>query len=239
MLIIPAIDIRGGRCVRLIQGNYAEERSYTADPVEMARQFARDGAQLIHVVDLDGAKSGEPQNWSTLAAIAQATSVPVEMGGGVRTLETARKLLDLGIARVIVGTKLVQDALLAAEFFKELGEKVVAGIDARGGMVALQGWTEQSDRPASELAQEVERQGARRIILTDIGRDGMLNGPNLDLLAQVSSAVSIPVIASGGIGSIANLQSLTSVLPTPEGVIVGRALYENCFTLREALDAVR
>ncbi len=237
MLIIPAIDIINGRCVRLIQGDYSQERNYDADPVEMAQTFESEGAQIIHVVDLDGAKSGEPQNWETLKAIAGSVSIPIEVGGGVRTLETAQRLLDLGIRRVIVGTKLVQDELLAARFFQELGESVVAGIDARGGMVALHGWTEQSLRPATELARQVEQQGAKRIILTDIAHDGMLNGPNLDLLAQVLSVVEIPVIASGGIGSLDHLRSLSQ--SRIEGVIVGRALYENSFTLEEALSTIQ
>ncbi|MEZ0327881.1 MAG: 1-(5-phosphoribosyl)-5-[(5-phosphoribosylamino)methylideneamino]imidazole-4-carboxamide isomerase [Fimbriimonas sp.] len=239
MLIIPAIDIREGRCVRLIQGDYSQERSYTADPVEMAQRFEGEGAEIIHVVDLDGAKSGEPQNWDALASIAKATKVPIEVGGGVRTLETARRLLDLGIARVVVGTKLVQDELLAAKFFQELGEAVVAGIDARGGMVAVHGWTEQSEMPATELARQVERQGARRIILTDIARDGMLNGPNLELLSHISAAVSIPIIASGGIGTLDDLRLLAHSANPPEGVIVGRAIYENRFSLKEALNALK
>jgi phosphoribosylformimino-5-aminoimidazole carboxamide ribotide isomerase len=239
MLIIPAIDIRNGRCVRLIQGDYDQQRSYDADPVEMAQRFESEGATIIHVVDLDGAKSGEPQNWEVLGAIAKATSVAVEAGGGVRTLETARKLLDLGIARVVVGTKLVQDELLAAKFFQQFGDAVVAGIDARGGMVAVHGWTEQSEMPATELAQQVERQGAKRIILTDIARDGMLNGPNLDLLAHVSDSISIPIIASGGIGALEDLQALNGSAHRPEGVIVGRAIYENKFSLAEALDSLK
>jgi phosphoribosylformimino-5-aminoimidazole carboxamide ribotide isomerase len=234
MLIIPAIDIREGRCVRLIQGDYSQQRSYDADPVSTARSFIDDGAEIVHVVDLDGAKAGEPQNWETLEAIARVA--PIEVGGGVRTLDTAMRLLDLGVRRVVVGSKLVQDELLAAEFFKQLGDKVVAGIDARGGMVAVHGWTEQSEIPATELAQRVARQGASRIILTDIARDGMLQGPNLQLLHQVMRTVSIPVVASGGIGSLLHIQELRMASPPPEGVIVGRALYESNFTLKQALD---
>ncbi|HSI73934.1 MAG TPA: 1-(5-phosphoribosyl)-5-[(5-phosphoribosylamino)methylideneamino]imidazole-4-carboxamide isomerase [Fimbriimonas sp.] len=233
MLIIPAIDILNGRCVRLIQGDYAQQRSYDADPVEMARSFVGDGAEIVHVVDLDGAKVGEPQNWDTLAAIAHVA--PIEVGGGVRSLASARRLLDLGVRRVVVGSKLVQDEVLAAEFFRQFGDQVVAGIDARGGMAAVHGWTEESEVPATELAQRVERQGARRIILTDIARDGMLQGPNIELLHQVMQAVAIPVIASGGVGSLQHIEALASASTSPEGVIVGRALYEGKLTLRQAL----
>jgi phosphoribosylformimino-5-aminoimidazole carboxamide ribotide isomerase len=155
------------------------------------------------------------------------------VGGGVRSLSTALRLLELGVHRVIVGTKLVQDSLLAGEMFRVLGERVVAGIDCRGGTVSVQGWTESSEVSATSLARQVEAQGAKRLILTDISRDGMLTGPNLDLIRQVTGAVAIPVIASGGIGSLEHIQRLRSV--APEGVIIGRALYEGAFSLAEAV----
>lgn len=239
MLIIPAIDLRGGRCVRLSQGDYGRETIYDLDPVEVAQRFAAEGAEIVHVVDLDGAKSGSPANLEVVARIAREGGLPVEFGGGVRTLETARKVLDFGVSRVVVGSKLVQDADLSAQFFAELGELVVAGIDARDGKVATVGWTETSEVTAVELAQRVERAGCRRIILTDIARDGELKGPNLDLLRDVVAAVGIPVIASGGVAVVEDLEILRGAFPAGvEGVIVGKAIYENRFTVAEAVAAL-
>ena len=235
MLIIPAIDIRGGQCVRLSQGDYNQEKVYGSDPVQMAIDFEQAGAQYIHVVDLDGAKAGEPQNWTEIGALLKAVKVPVEIGGGVRSLETARKLLGLGASRVVVGTKLVQDPELARALFELLGDAIVAGIDARNGFAAVSGWTEGSSIHAKDLARQMEQMGAKRIILTDIAKDGMLTGPNIALLDEVSEAVSIPIIQSGGIGSLDHLKSLfTQPLRKPEGVITGRAVYEGRFTVQEA-----
>jgi phosphoribosylformimino-5-aminoimidazole carboxamide ribotide isomerase len=235
MLIIPAIDLLKGRCVRLIQGDYSRERTYDADPVETARQFLEQGAQIIHVVDLDGAKGGEPGNWEVIAALAEV--VPIEVGGGVRSLATARRLLDMGVRRVVVGTKLVQDAALAAEFF-QLGEQVVAGIDARNGFVATHGWQQASSTSARDLAVKVERLGCRRIILTDIARDGMFSGPNCELFVDVAGAVSIPVISSGGIGGTDDVLKLAALDPAPEGVIIGRAIYEGRLSVKESIVAI-
>jgi len=237
MLIIPAIDIRGGLCVRLSQGDYAQEKVYASDPASVALSFEEAGAQYIHVVDLDGAKSGSPQNWTEIESLLKVVSVPIEVGGGVRSLETAKRLLDLGVARVVVGTKLVQDPDLAQRFFEELGEYVVAGIDARDGLAAVSGWTEESRISAKDLAIKMTSLGAKRIILTDIAKDGMLTGPNIHLLDEVSEAVQIPIIQSGGIGSLEHLR-LLAIDPKrkPEGVITGRAIYEGLFTVKEACD---
>jgi phosphoribosylformimino-5-aminoimidazole carboxamide ribotide isomerase len=236
MLIIPAIDLRGGHCVRLIQGDYSNQRDYDGDPAELATRFSSQGAGFIHVVDLDGAKSGEPQNWSAIETIVRAAKVPVEVGGGVRSIVTAQRLLDLGVARVIVGSKLVQDEELADNFFSLFGPKVVAGIDARDGLVATDGWTAGSSVTAIQLAQRVSTQGAARIILTDIAQDGMLAGPNLNLLREVQTAVSIPIIHSGGIGSLEDIRAVAEC--SPEGVIIGRAIYEKRFNVSEAVSAV-
>lgn len=239
MLIIPAIDLRGGRCVRLTQGDYGRETIYDLDPVDVAQRFAAEGAEIVHVVDLDGAKSGSPANLEIVARIAREGGLPVEFGGGVRTLETARRVLDHGVQRVVVGSKLVQDAELSAQFFAELGEQVVAGIDAREGKVATIGWTETSEVTAVELALRVETAGCRRIILTDIARDGELKGPNLDLLRDVVAAVKIPVIASGGVAVVRDLELLRQAFPAGvEGVIVGKAIYENRFTVAQAVAAL-
>jgi len=239
MLILPAIDLRGGYCVRLTQGDYSQERIYDSDPLRVAQEFEGQGATWIHVVDLDGAKSGAPQNWDAIASIARGVSIPIEVGGGVRSLETARRLIDAGVSRVVVGTKLVEDHDLAAEFFAVFGNNIVAGIDARDGKAAVAGWVQQSAVTAVELAKAMEALGAKRIILTDIAQDGMLSGPNLDLLGAVSSQVAIPVIHSGGIGTLEDLKLLYYMSTyRPEGVIVGRAIYEGRFSVRQAVDSL-
>ena len=237
MLILPAIDLRGGQCVRLTQGDYSQEKVYDSDPVKVALDFQDEGAKWIHIVDLDGAKSGEPQNWEALKSVLRAVDCFVEVGGGVRSPETARRLLDLGATRVVVGTKLIDDPELAARMFAEFGERIVAGIDARNGQVAVSGWTEQSKTSAVDLAKRMQSQGAKRIILTDISKDGMLTGPNLALLDEVSESVEIPIIHSGGIGVLADLNLLYDRAKIrPEGVIVGRAIYEGRFSVKEACE---
>lgn len=235
MLILPAIDLRGGECVRLTQGDYARETQYHRDVVEVAQEFASAGAEVLHVVDLDGARDGVPANLALVERIVKDGGIPVEFGGGIRSLETARRVLDLGVLRVVVGTKLIQDRDLADQFFTEFGDRVVAGIDARDGKVATVGWIETSDVTAKGLAQRVEGSGCKRIILTDIARDGALVGPNLSLLREVVDAVTIPVIASGGVAEISDLLAIQHAFPTGvEGIIVGKALYEGRFSLEEA-----
>jgi phosphoribosylformimino-5-aminoimidazole carboxamide ribotide isomerase len=233
MLIIPSIDLRGGRTVRLLHGDYAKETVYDADPVRTAVSFQEQGAQVIHVVDLDGAKTGVPENLPMLERIFRAVSVTVEVGGGVRTLETAQRLLDAGAGRVVLGTALVSEPELAERIFAALGDRAVAGIDARGGKAAVAGWIDQSSVDALELARRMQNAGAARVIVTDIARDGALTGPNVEFLSSFIEALSIPVIASGGVSSLGDLSRLA---PTgAEGAIVGRALYEGKFTVREAV----
>ena len=236
MLIIPAIDIRGGKCVRLAQGDFAQEKVYEEDPVRVAVEFEQNGAEWVHVVDLDGAKTGQPANLDVVERIVQTTTLKVEFGGGVRSLEVAAEILRRGVQRVVIGSKLAQDPELSASFFSRLGDQAVAGIDARDGKVASEGWVRESERAAKDLAVEAERMGARRIILTDIARDGMLTGPNLEFLLDVCGSVTIPVIQSGGIGSFDDLRALKDLGPrAPEGVIVGRAIYEGKIRLEDAL----
>jgi phosphoribosylformimino-5-aminoimidazole carboxamide ribotide isomerase len=237
MLILPAIDLLGGRCVRLIQGDYDRELPYDADPVEVAASFADAGVEWIHMVDLDGAKTGQPANLHIVESVAKQTAAKIEVGGGVRSLETAKRLLDAGAGRVVVGTKLVQDWELAQRFFEELGERVVAGIDARQGMVAVHGWREGSDLRAVDLATKVEAMGCHRIILTDIAKDGMMQGPNTELFLEVARSVKIPVIHSGGVATADDVRTLAKLDPAPEGAIVGRALYEGRVKLTELLSA--
>lgn len=236
MLILPAIDIIAGRCVRLTQGDYSRETVYASDPAEVARSFSDAGAAWIHVVDLDGAKAGAPCNLNTIEKIVSSVSCSIEVGGGVRDFESVDSLLSIGVARVIVGTKIVKEPEWASDLFARYGDKVVAGIDARNGMAAVAGWTEGSTVSALELARRVEAQGCRRIILTDIATDGAFTGPNLSLLREVAGGVSIPIIASGGVSCLADVETLAAMRePSVEGVIIGKAIYEGRVRLVEAL----
>ena len=238
MQVIPAVDIRNGKCVRLLQGKFDQETVFADDPVEMACHWASLGAERLHVVDLDGAKTGEPQNLEVIARIAGALKIPVQMGGGIRAVATARQVLGLGLDCVVIGTSAVLDRDFAQTMFKEFGAMVALGLDAHDGFVATHGWQEMSKLPAIDFAQEMERLGAKRIIHTDISRDGMLEGVNLPAMEAMARAVSIPVIASGGVTSIEDIRNLTRLEPLGiEGVIAGKALYAGSLDLREAINA--
>ncbi len=233
LLILPAIDLRAGKCVRLIQGDYGRETIYGEDAASIAQQFAEEGGDVIHVVDLDAAKSGVLTNLEIVREIVSAVKIPVEVGGGIRSLESAEAVLRTGAARVICGTALVKEPGLAQALFEHYGDRVVAGIDARDGKAAVAGWLDQSDLTAVELALAMQEKGCRRIILTDIARDGMLSGPNLALLTEVSSALEIPVIQSGGVGNLDHIREIVAH-GVAEGVIIGRAIYEHKLNVREA-----
>lgn len=239
MEIIPAIDILDGKCVRLYQGDYARSQVFSDRPVAVARQWVEQGATRLHLVDLDGAKAGKPVNQQAIAEIVQAVSVPVQVGGGLRDLDSVSQLLNLGVERAILGTVAVEQPQLIQQLCQAFPERIVVGIDARNGKVATRGWTETSSAEATELAQQVAAFGVAAIIYTDIQRDGTLGGPNLDALRSVACAVEIPVIASGGISSITDLLSLLALAPLGvQGAILGRALYTGAISLSEALQAV-
>lgn len=232
--VIPAIDLRGGQCVRLYQGDYAKETVYSDDPGAMARQWAELGAPRLHVVDLDGARAGEPVNLDALRSILSAVSIPVQVGGGVRTAETVARLLDLGVQRVVLGTAAVRDPELTAAVCARYGDAIIIGVDAREGMVAVAGWIETASTMATELIPRMEAAGARRFIYTDIGRDGTLHGPNLDQLREVAACcTSAQVIASGGVARVTDIAAVRAL--GVEGVIVGKALYDGAVDLRAAL----
>lgn len=238
MQIIPAVDILGGKCVRLLQGRFDQETVFADDPVEMAVHWALLGAQRLHVVDLDGAKTGEPQNTGVVARIIRALEIPVQVGGGIRTLEAAKNILDLGPDRVVIGTSAVLDRELARAMFQTFGEQVVLSLDARNEMVAIHGWQEVVGQKAIDFAREMEALGAKRVIHTDIGRDGMLAGVNIAAMEQMVRAVNIPVIASGGVTTIDDIRNLKRLEPYGlEGVIIGKALYAGSLGLGEALSA--
>jgi len=224
MYVIPAVDLQHGRCVRLIQGDFARETVYDTDPVAPARRWQELGARWLHVVDLDGAREGRPAQLDLVAAIAGALSIPVELGGGLRSEEAVAAALEAGVARAIVGTAVALDRELAARLVARFGEQLVMGIDAREGWVAIKGWQEILDLRAVELARDLERLGARRLIYTDIGRDGMLAGANLPAMKQMIEAVSLPVVASGGVTTPADLEALGRL--GAEAAIVGKALYD-------------
>jgi len=235
MEIWPAIDLRGGQCVRLQQGDYNRETVFGDDPVAVARGFVADGGRHLHLVDLDGARDGKLVNLEVVRAIVKAVDIPCELGGGVRDESAIRTLLEAGLSRVVVGTK----ALREPEWFREMCHKfpnrLALGIDARGGMVATHGWLETSDVSAVAMARQFSDEPIAALIYTDIATDGMLQGPNLAAMSEMAAAVSLPVIASGGVSSAVDVARLTET--GVAGVIIGRALYENRITLPEALAA--
>jgi phosphoribosylformimino-5-aminoimidazole carboxamide ribotide isomerase len=240
MEIIPAIDMKEGRCVRLLQGRFDQETVYSNDPVEVARKWEAEGAPRIHLVDLDGARSGAPQNLAVVEKIAAAVRVPLQLGGGIRSLTVARMVIEAGVGRVIIGTSAALDSAIAEEIFGALGDQAILGVDARDGYVAIKGWEEVTNEKAIEFAQRMVALGAARIIYTDISRDGMLQGVNLPAMAEMTKAVPVPVIASGGVTTVQDIKDLVGVnLPGLEGVITGKALYSGSLTLAEALDAAR
>ncbi len=242
MDIYPAIDIKGGKCVRLSQGRFEEVITYSEDPVKMARRWKAEGAQWLHIVDLDGARMGQPntQNLEVLRQILRQVGLPVQFGGGVRSSEIVERMLRIGVTRVVVGTAAAQDAPLAQGLFTSYGEKVAVGVDARDGQVAVQGWQQQIPETAVGFVTRMARLGAKRFIFTDIARDGMLQGVNTVALEQVARAVpGVPVIASGGVTSLVDLDALNTLratsAPNIDGVIIGKALYAGTVTLADAL----
>jgi phosphoribosylformimino-5-aminoimidazole carboxamide ribotide isomerase len=236
MLIIPAIDIKDGRCVRLFQGEMDKETIYFEDPVVAARHWLAEGARFIHIVDLNGAVEGHPVHTKAVAAICRQPGLSVELGGGLRSIEAVESALNLGVSRVVIGTAAYDNAEFLRALCKRFPGKVVVGIDARDGKVAVKGWKETTAMEAVELAKRCEADGATRIIYTDIDRDGTREGVNLEETLKIAIAVKIPVIASGG---IATLEDIKKLLPLEkdgvEGVIVGKALYSGTVTLKEAL----
>jgi phosphoribosylformimino-5-aminoimidazole carboxamide ribotide isomerase len=239
MQVIPAIDLLDGQCVRLHQGDYDRVTRFSDDPVAQALEWQRQGACRLHLVDLDGARKGEPANDGAVKAITAALDIPVQLGGGVRSAERAEHLLACGLDRVILGTVAVEQPELVRELAGRHPGRIVVGIDANEGKVATRGWLEQSEVLATDLAASFEGAGIAAIISTDIATDGTLEGPNLAALRAMAEASTIPVIASGGIGCLADLLSLLSLAPLGvEGVVVGRALYDGRVDLVEALQAI-
>ncbi|MFN3683446.1 MAG: HisA/HisF-related TIM barrel protein [Fimbriimonadaceae bacterium] len=240
MVILPAIDLLEGRCVRLRQGDYAQRTEYGDDPLAVAMAYREAGATWVHIVDLDGARSGSPspRHLRIVAEIARDSGLSVQFGGGIKSRAAAEDALGVGVRRFVIGSALVRDPDLAAWCFGRYPDQTVAGIDCKGGLVATHGWTQDSGRTAENLARSAADMGARRLVVTDIATDGMLVGPNLDLLLRVHRAAGLPVIASGGVSGLQDLRALSALDSAVEGVIVGKALYEGRFTLAEALAAL-
>ena len=238
MIIIPAIDIKNGQCVRLAQGDFNRVTVYGENPVEMAGLWVKKGAQRIHVVDLDGSVDGLPKNASLVTDIAQSVSVPVQVGGGIRSMETIDHYLGNGVSAVILGTAAIQDEKFVREAASTHPGKIILGIDALGGQVAVRGWTQKTSQDAVDLARRYQNEGIAAIVYTDIQRDGMETGVNVEATRMLAKAVNVPVIASGGVASIDDIDRLLSVKDCSFfGVIVGRALYTGAMSLQDAITA--
>ena len=235
MYIIPAIDLRDGKCVRLIQGRYDRQINYEDDPVKQARQFSLAGAKWLHIVDLDGAKLGRPVNTDAISAIVALGLFKIEVGGGLRDEASIQKLLDIGIERVIIGTKAVSDFEWFSKMAEKFSGKIVLGLDARGSKVATHGWTQDSHHSLLEFAAEAAKLPLAAIIYTDITRDGMMTGPNLERTKAIIQAVDMPVIASGGVKELSDIKKLNEL--GAEAAIIGRSLYEGTLKLSDAINA--
>lgn len=238
MIPIPAIDLKKGKVVRLLHGNFKEEKIYFKKAEEVARHFERDGAARIHVVDLDGALEGKPKNKRSIEKILKTVRVPVEVGGGIRSLRTARAYLEMGARWVIFGTQACLDKGFLKEVIAELGDRAIFGVDARSGFLATHGWTKATKINAVQFVKELETLGGQTVIYTDISKDGALKGPNLKEIKKVSEATDLEVIASGGVSSLEDLKAITALRRANlKGVVIGKAFYENNFTVKEAIQA--
>jgi phosphoribosylformimino-5-aminoimidazole carboxamide ribotide isomerase len=232
MELWPAIDLRGGRCVRLLQGDYDRETVFGDDPVEMARRFAAGGARRLHIVDLDGAKAGTPVQAELVGRMVAAAGVPCQLGGGIRSVDTARAYVAAGVQRLVVGSVAIENPALLAELAQAFPGRMVLGIDARDGKVAVRGWLETSPLGAIDVAKQHEHLPLAGIVYTDIAKDGMMSGPNIPALAEMVRAVRLPVIASGGVSNAEDIREAAAA--GAAGCIVGRALYEGSLTLAAA-----
>jgi phosphoribosylformimino-5-aminoimidazole carboxamide ribotide isomerase len=240
VILYPAIDIRGGKAVRLLQGDYARETAYDADPVDAARRWADEGARFLHVVDLDGARSGQPQNLDVVRRIAAAVECPIQVGGGLRDPASVGAVLEAGAERVVIGTAALRDPAFLDAALAEHGERIVVSVDTRGGKASLAGWTETSDVEAPAAVADLDKRGVQRFLCTAIEVDGTMEGPATGQLNRIAAATSAEVIASGGVGELSHLEQLArEAAPNVEGAIVGRALYERKFTVVEAIAALQ
>lgn len=237
MIIYPAIDLRDGKAVRLVEGDFARETVFDANPVTAALRWQDAGAEWLHVVDLDGARSGSTSNAAAVGSIRSAVKIPIELGGGIRSAKAAERYFDMGIDRVILGTAAVEDAAMVGRLVEKWGERVAVGLDARDGKLATAGWLEQSEHSALDVALQLRLAGVATFIVTDIAKDGKLQGPNLAMLKQAHFALQSGVIASGGISTIEDVREVAAL--GVDGAIIGRALYDGRIDLAEAIAAGR
>lgn len=235
MQLYPAIDLKDGKCVRLVQGNYNKVTIYSEKPSDIAKLWESQGATYLHLVDLDGAKSGSVVNEAAIRDIIEAISIPVEIGGGIRTLEAIENMLAMGVKRVILGSSAVRNRVFIEEAISKFGhEKIVVGVDTKGGRVAIEGWLEATDLSAIDFCQELQKLGVRTVIYTDIAKDGMLQGPNIQETRQLIEMTQLEIIASGGVASYDDLEQIASIQAS--GVIIGKALYTGTLSLQKALE---
>ncbi len=233
MLILPAIDLRGGQCVRLRQGDYAQETVFGSDAAVVAREWVRQGARALHIVDLDGAREGRPVNTTQIQAIVRSIDVPCQLGGGLRSREHIEQALAWGVRKVILGTRAFKDSAWFEEIVREFPDRIVLGLDVRQGLVATNGWLEVDQTPALEVVRRCAALPLAALVYTDISRDGMLEGANVEVMAELASATSVPLIASGGVTSLEDVRKLARL--GLAGCIIGRALYEGCIDLESAI----
>ncbi len=237
MIIIPAVDIKNGKCVRLFQGRFDSETVFSDDPAAMAKRWESEGAEIIHVIDLDGAVGKSPKNLNSIKRIIESVEAYIQVGGGIRTAKTVKMYLDLGVKRVIIGTEAIKNPKFVKDACKAFPDQIVVGIDARDGLVAIEGWTETTRIKAVDLARRFEDCGVAAINFTDIHRDGMETGPNIEATRHIAEAVSIPVVASGGVSTIEDIKKLMPLEAVGVvGVITGRALYSGSLSLKAAIE---
>lgn len=237
MTIYPAIDIIDGKCVRLVQGDYSQKTTFSDSPLDVAKKWRSLGGEFIHLVDLDGAKSGDTPNFELVTRIAKALDIPVEIGGGIRNMETVDKYLQNGVFRVIIGTAAVKNPEFVREAVEKYDDRIAVGIDAKDGMAAISGWEDVSEAPALELAKQMQDYGVKSIIYTDIATDGMLGGPNIEAMREMKNNVDVEIIASGGVSSIDDVRKLKET--GVEGAIIGKALYTGDIDLKLAIEEGR
>ena len=238
--LLPAIDLIDDQCVRLLQGDYSLMTNYGLDPMQTAMLFQIQGADIVHIVDLQGAKQGSPRHFELIKKIRNSIKIPIEVGGGIRDIETVEKYLDIGIERVILGTILVKDKQLAITILNKYPENVVFGIDGRGDKVAVSGWQENTDVSVISLIKEYEGYGLKHVIYTDINKDGLLQGPNFEMLSQIIHETNVKLVASGGVSSLSDINDLMKMDKDNKlfGIITGKAVYENRFTVKEAKEVL-
>lgn len=240
MQIIPAIDLKGGNCVRLEQGEMSRETLFSTHPAEVARRWESLGSKMLHLVDLEGAVTGKPQNQDAICQILKSVAIPLQLGGGIRNLKTVEHYLSLGVKRVVLGTVAYQQPSLLKEACRKFPHRIVVAIDAREGKVAIEGWKETTAEQATDLVKSLEDKGVAAIVFTDIARDGMMRGPNISSIREMARVTQIPLIASGGVTTLNHVKELAELRDDGvEGIIIGRALYEGSIDLREAIALVK